>query len=250
MNKVPAATFAFWVTKISATTLGETAGDLLSMTLAVGYAASSALLMVMFVALLAAQLRSRAFRPTLYWSVVLLTSTAGTTLSDYLNRTLALGYARGALLLGMLLTATLLTWRFVDGRIAVDRVATQRTELFYWAAILCSNTLGTSLGDYLADDSGLGFLGGAALIGILLLALAAARRATRASRTALFWTAFVLTRPFGATFGDLLTKPAAHGGLNLGTTGSSAALLALLLLSIAWSSRRAAGDLTKRIGAS
>ena len=238
-NKVPAVTLAFWVTKICATTLGETAGDLLSMTLAVGYVASSALLLVLFVALLAGQLRSQACRPMLYWSVVLLTSTAGTTLSDCLNRTLALGYARGALLLGVLLAATLLAWRVVDGRVAVDRVTTRRTEVFYWAAILCSNTLGTSLGDYLADDSGLGFLGSAPLIGTLILALAVMHRITRANRVLLFWAAFVLTRPFGATFGDLLTKPAAHGGLDLGTAGSSAVLLALLVAAIGWSTRKA-----------
>jgi len=237
MNKVPPVTLNFWVTKICATTLGETAGDLLSMTLAVGYAASSTLLTVLLAALLAAQLRAQEFRPARYWSVVLLTSTAGTTLSDFLNRTLALGYARGALLLGVLLAATLLAWRVADGRIAVDRVSTRRTEIFYWAAILCSNTLGTSLGDYLADDSGLGFLGSAALIGALILALVAMRRLPRANGVLLFWAAFVLTRPFGATFGDLLTKPAAQGGLNLGTAGSSAVLLALLLAAIAWSNR-------------
>lgn len=239
MNKVPPVTLTFWIAKICATTLGETAGDLLSMTLAVGYATSSILLAALLAVLLAAQLQAREFRPAHYWSVVLLTSTAGTTLSDYLNRTLALGYARGALLLGVLLAATLLAWRVADGRIAVDRVSTRRTEIFYWAAILCSNTLGTSVGDYLADDSGLGFVGGAALIGALILTLAIMHRMTRVSRVLLFWTAFVLTRPFGATFGDLLTKPVAQGGLDLGTAGSSFVLLALLVVAIAWSTRKA-----------
>lgn len=232
MNKVPAVDLRFWITKICATTLGETVGDLLSMTLALGYAASSGVLLALFACALAAQFAARSHRPVPYWSVVLLTSTAGTTLSDFMNRTLGFGYAHGALLLAGLLAATLAVWRICEGRLAVDRIERRRTEGFYWAAILCSNTLGTSLGDYLADDSALGFAGGAAVIGAALAALSLARRWPRADRVLLFWAAFVLTRPFGATFGDLLTKPLADGGLALGTAGASAVLFALMLASL------------------
>jgi len=215
--------------KICATTLGETAGDLLSMTLNVGYAISSIVLLALFFASLAAQLATRAFHPVLYWTVILSTSTAGTTMSDFMDRTLGLGYTRGALLLVTLLFAVLAAWRVTEKSLSVSNIATRRAEIFYWTAILCSNTLGTALGDFLADDSGLGFLGSAALIGALLAAQLLAYFFTRADRVLLFWIAFVLTRPFGATFGDLLTKPHEKGGLDFGTVGSSAILAAILI---------------------
>lgn len=240
MNKVARVTAAFWVMKICATTLGETAGDLLSMTLNVGYAASTVLLVSLFIAALVVQLRAKAFHAPLYWTVVLLTSTAGTTMSDYMDRTLGLGYTAGSLILVSCLAVVLLVWRRVEGSLSVSRIETRRAEVFYWAAILCSNTLGTALGDFLADDSGLGFLGSAILIAAALVQVLALWRFTRANRVALFWIAFVLTRPFGATFGDVLTKPASKGGLDLGTAGSSAVLAALLVACIAWSHRRAA----------
>lgn len=230
MYKLPQITLAFWVMKICATTLGETAGDLLSMTLDVGYAASSLLLLGLFGVSLFGQLRARHYHPALYWTVILTTSTAGTTLSDFMDRSLGLGYASGSLLLVGLLLATLALWRSCEPSLAVERIASRRGELFYWSAILFSNTLGTALGDYLADDSGLGFAGGALLIGGLLLAVVLARYATRLSRVALFWIAFVLTRPFGATLGDVLTKPHASGGLDFGTVGASAVLGALLVV--------------------
>jgi uncharacterized membrane-anchored protein len=236
MSKVARVTFAFWVMKICATTLGETAGDLLSMTLGVGYALSSVLLIGCFLLSLAAQLRSRAFHPALYWTVILTTSTAGTTLSDFMDRTLELGYAKGSLILVAGLAAVLLTWRLVEGTLSVSQIQTRRAELFYWIAILFSNTLGTALGDFLADDSGLGFLGGAALIGSLIALTAAAASFSRIDRVLLFWIAFVLTRPFGATFGDLLTKPPEKGGLDFGTIGSSAILATILVAVIAWTS--------------
>jgi uncharacterized membrane-anchored protein len=238
VNKVAQVTAAFWVMKICATTLGETAGDLLSMTLAVGYAVSSLILVGLFVVALAAQLRTRTLHAPLFWAVVLLTSTAGTTMADYMNRTLQLGYATGALILASSLALVLLVWRVVEGSLSVSRIETRRAEVFYWAAILCSNTLGTALGDYLADDSGLGFLGSAALIAGLLAAILATYRFTSANRVALFWMAFVLTRPFGAAFGDLLTKPASAGGLDLGTFGASEVLAAVLVAAIVWSERR------------
>ncbi|HVN40385.1 MAG TPA: hypothetical protein VMW19_19655 [Myxococcota bacterium] len=241
MSKVARVDFAFWIMKICATTLGETAGDLVSMTLGVGYALSSALLLGIFLLSLGAQLRARSFRPALYWTVILTTSTAGTTMSDFLDRTAGLGYAKGAALLVTCLAAVLLTWRLSEGTLSVDRIETRRSELFYWIAILFSNTLGTALGDFLADDSGLGFLGGAALIGGLIAATALAAFVTRIDRVLLFWIAFVLTRPFGATFGDLLTKPAEKGGLDFGTVGSSAILAGLLVSVVLYTTRRTRG---------
>jgi uncharacterized membrane-anchored protein len=232
MNKVPALTFAFWVMKICATTLGETAGDLLSMTMNVGYAVSSIILLGFFAVTLAAQLVAGKYHPFLYWAVILSTSTAGTTMSDYMDRTLKLGYATGtAILLGILLLV-LAVWRFTLGSLSVVNIRTLKVEVFYWVAILFSNTLGTALGDFLADDSGLGFAGGAFLIGGLLAVVAAAYCFTKISRVFLFWIAFVLTRPFGATFGDVLTKTKDSGGLDLGTVGSSAVLGGILLILI------------------
>lgn len=230
LKKIPAIVATFWIMKICATTLGETAGDLLSMTMGVGYAAASAILLGFFLVTLVAQLAARRYHPALYWAVIVSTSTAGTTMSDMMNRTLGLGYAAGSLVLVTTLLAILGIWRATEKSLAVDQVATRRGELFYWAAILVSNTLGTALGDYLADDSGLGFAGGALLIGGLLALVLLATYFTRASRVLLFWVAFVLTRPFGATMGDVLTKSRDEGGLDLGTLGSSAVLLGVLAI--------------------
>lgn len=228
-NKVAAVTAAFWVMKICATTLGETAGDLLSMTMGIGYALSSVLLIGLFLVTLCVQLLSRRFHPLLYWSVILTTSTAGTTISDYLDRSLGLGYAGGALILVTGLALMLTAWRLTEGTISVAHIHTRRAELFYWLVILLSNTLGTAFGDFLADDSGLGFVGGAALISAALAVLLALYVFAVGNRVALFWLAFVLTRPLGATLGDMLTKPIAAGGLNLGTIGASTVLAAVLL---------------------
>jgi len=238
MNKVAEVTLSFWIMKICATTLGETAGDLLSMTMRVGYALSSAILLGVFVIMLAIQLLSRKFRPHLYWSVVLLTSTAGTTMSDFMDRTLGLGYAKGSLILLCCLLLVLAAWRWTEKTLSVSSIQTTRAEVFYWLAILCSNTLGTALGDFLADDSGLGFLGGAALIAGLIGVVGILFFYTKCSRVALFWIAFVLTRPFGATFGDLLTKPVAKGGLNFGTVWSSVFLAAILVALVVYASRK------------
>lgn len=229
MNKLPQIAIAFWIMKICATTLGETAGDLLSMTWNVGYALSSTLLLSTFLALLVAQLYSKKYIPALYWAVILATSTAGTTISDYMDRTLKLGYANGSLILASLLIGILILWKITEHSLSVTALLTSRSEKFYWIAILVSNTLGTALGDFLADNSGLGFAGGAILIGSLLLLLVLAYYFTKLSHVILFWLAFVLTRPFGATFGDLLTKPLEKGGLNLGTLGSSSVLLGILV---------------------
>ncbi len=228
MNKVAQVTIYFWIMKICATTLGETAGDLLSMTMNVGYAISSIILLSLFVVTLTIQLVSSKFHPVLYWLVILTTSTAGTTMSDYMDRTLGLGYANGSLILVTGLLIVLSIWHISEKTISVSTIQTVKAELFYWTAILFSNTLGTALGDFLADDSGLGFLGGAALIAALIAVVTLLYYTTRLNRVALFWLAFVLTRPFGATFGDLLTKPLEKGGLGFGTIGSSI-ILAILL---------------------
>lgn len=214
--------------KICATTLGETAGDLLSMTLNVGYAVSSTILIGVFLASLVSQLMSKSYNPLLYWTVILSTSTAGTTMSDYMNRTLGLGYTIGSTILLTLLLATLAFWRFTVGSLSVNNVKTPKIELLYWTAILFSNTLGTAVGDFLADTSGLGFAGGAFLISSLLALVLAAHYYTQISQVLLFWVAFVLTRPFGATLGDVLTKSHEKGGLNFGTVGSSIVLLSIL----------------------
>lgn len=236
MNKLPKITLIFWLMKICATTLGETAGDLLSMTLNIGYGASSLLLIGIFLVTLIIQLSSKKYSPILYWTVILSTSTAGTTISDYMDRTLELGYAKGSFLLLTLLLGILTYWRVSEKSLSVDNIKTFRVELLYWMTILFSNTLGTALGDFLADDSGLGFAGGALLIGSLIAIVAFAAFYTQISKVFLFWLAFVLTRPFGATMGDVLTKPYDHGGLNLGTMGSSAVLAILLVALVLFSS--------------
>jgi uncharacterized membrane-anchored protein len=229
MSKVAQITIYFWIMKICATTLGETAGDLLSMTLNVGYAMSSIILFVLFIVTLALQLRSKDFHPVLFWTVILSTSIVGTTMSDYMDRTLGLGYALGSLILLSCLVIILATWHYSEKSLAVNNIKSKKAESFYWIAILFSNTLGTALGDYLADESGLGFLGGATLVGSLIGVVVLATYFTKINRVALFWVAFVLTRPFGATFGDLLTKPIENGGLNFGTVGSSFILASLLI---------------------
>ena len=228
MNKLPQITLAFWVMKICATTLGETAGDLLSMTLNVGYAVSSLMLIAVFVMSLLTQLSSRRYHPTVYWTVILATSTAGTTISDFMDRSLGLGYAAGSAILTAVLLVIFCAWYISERSLSVSRISTRKAELFYWFAILFSNTLGTALGDFLADDSGLGFMGGALLIGTAIAVVALLHYTTRLSSVLLFWVAFVLTRPFGATLGDVLTKSHEKGGLDFGTVGSSLVLLTVL----------------------
>ncbi|KVW74912.1 hypothetical protein [Burkholderia ubonensis] len=240
MKKLPEITLAFWIMKICATTLGETGGDLLSMTLNVGYAVSSILLFGFFLVTLGAQLKTTRYRPAIYWAVIVATSTAGTTMSDFMDRTLSLGYAAGSSILVAILLAIFAVWRLTGESLSVDTIRTRKVELLYWVAILFSNTLGTALGDFLADSSGLGFAGGALLIGGLLAAIVLAHYFTRISGVFLFWAAFVLTRPFGATVGDLLTKPVAKGGLALGTVGSSAVLLGVLVAMVAYATFAAA----------
>lgn len=238
MNKVANVTFSFWVMKICATTLGETGGDLLSMTLKLGYATSSTILFSLFIITAIMQITSRKFHPILYWTVILSTSTAGTTMSDYMDRTLKLGYPKGSLLLFTCLLGVLLIWYLSQKSLSVNNIQTPKEEIFYWVAILFSNTLGTALGDFLSLSSGLGFSGSALLIGGLIGLIVLAYFFTKINRVALFWMAFVLTRPFGATFGDLLTKPIKRGGLNFGTVGSSIFLAVLLVILVICTSRK------------
>ncbi len=238
LNKIPQITIFFWITKIVATTLGETGGDLLAQTLKVGYAASSIILIGLFLISLVAQVRADNLHPGLYWTVILTTSMAGTTISDFMNRTAGLGYARGALTLVAILLLVFMVWRYSGHSFDVTRIVTFRGEILYWTAILVSNTLGTSLGDFLSDSSGLGYAGGAILIWSLLLLVASARYHRRVPNTLLFWMAFVLTRPMGATLGDFFTKPTVKGGLGYGTAGSSMILLAVLVVLIVEARRR------------
>ena len=230
IRKLPEITVAFWMMKICATTLGETAGDLFSMTMHIGYGMSSVLLLFFFIVVLILQLLSKKYSPALYWMVILATSTAGTTLSDYMDRTLGLGYLAGSSILVLLLIVTLTIWKAIEKTLSVEKVHTRRAEGFYWTTILFSNTLGTAFGDFLADDSGFGFFGSALLISGVLLLIVFLYYYTAVSRVFLFWGAFVLTRPLGATVGDFLTKPVAKGGMNLGTIGSSAILFLVLLI--------------------
>jgi uncharacterized membrane-anchored protein len=238
MYKAPLVTLAFWIIKISATTLGETGGDALSMSENLGYAVSTGVFSVIFAVVLTAQVASRRFIPWLYWAVIVATTTCGTTMSDYLTRTAGLGYLWTSVLLFAVLMSVLLAWRLVIGSVSVNRIATPRVELFYWTAILFSNTLGTALGDAVADTSGLGYEGGALLFAAALAVIAAAYFWTRLSHTLLFWSAFILTRPLGATLGDLLTKPHENGGLQLSRIDSSLIIAAFIIGCILFTSQK------------
>jgi uncharacterized membrane-anchored protein len=233
-NKLPELTLLFWITKITATTLGETGGDLLAQTLGVGYATSTLIFFAFFLVMVSIQLASKRYIPPVYWAVIVATSTAGTTMSDYMDRTLELGYATGSVIIAATLALILVTWKLMEKTLSVTDIKSKRGEMFYWAAILVSNTLGTALGDFLADDSGLGFGGSAILISAILLLIILAYYFTKISRVMLFWIAFVLTRPFGATFGDLLTKPTEEGGLNYGTKIASLILFSLLVILVVY----------------
>jgi uncharacterized membrane-anchored protein len=238
VSKLPAITAAFWLMKITATTLGETGGDWLAQTMHVGYGASTLIFFGLFVVALGLQLVSKKHHAFLYWTVIIATSTAGTTLSDYMDRTLELGYTKGAAILVSALLLMLGLWRWTVGTLDVTNIQTRKAEVFYWFTILFSNTLGTALGDFLSDDSGLGFFGSWALITGVLTAILVVAYSTKISRVLLFWIAFILTRPFGATFGDLLTKAKEKGGMDLGTGNASLILLAILVATIVYTYRK------------
>jgi uncharacterized membrane-anchored protein len=236
VNKVAEITIFFWIMKICATVLGETAGDQLSMTMHLGYSTSGIILIGFFLITLAAQLKSAHFHPVLYWLVILATTTVGTEISDFMDRSLGLGYSLGTIILLASLILVLGIWYYREKSLAVDHIYETRIEVFYWIAILCSNTLGTALGDFLSDQLGIGFIGGAMITGGIIALVVVAHYYTKINKVFLFWIAFVLTRPFGATFGDLLTKPFAKGGLNLGTLNSSIIIAVLFAILIAHSS--------------
>lgn len=239
-SKVPEATAGFWLIKIAATTLGETGGDAVSMSVGLGYLAGTFLFAALFAIAVAAQVRARDFHPSLYWTTILATTTVGTTLADFADRSLGIGYAGGSTLLLGLLLASFLAWRRDVGHVSSDRIDTPRAEAWYWLTIMFSQTLGTALGDWTADDAGFGYGGSALLFGGLLGLLLLARRFSRLSRVLLFWAAFVLTRPLGAVLGDLLDKPVEHGGLALSRFGATAALLAFIVACILVLPQRAA----------
>ncbi|MFM2301820.1 MAG: hypothetical protein RLZZ84_1556 [Pseudomonadota bacterium] len=233
-SKVPAVTLGFWIIKILATTLGETAGDTVSMSwlgettdaaTGWGYLIGTAIFGAALVALVALQIRAKAFRPWLYWATIIASTTAGTTLADFATRSLGIGYAGGSAVLFGAVLAALLVWYRATGSISVSSVADARSEAFYWGTITLSQTLGTALGDWTADTGGLGYLGGATLFALALAALVGLWRFTQASRVVLFWAAFILTRPLGATVGDFLDKPLAHGGLDLSRPLASLVLI-------------------------
>jgi uncharacterized membrane-anchored protein len=237
-SKVPLATLAFWIIKILATTVGETGGDALSMSLGLGYGVSTAIFLAFFCVTLAVQLRARRYHPVAYWAVVVATTTVGTTTSDYLDRTLGLGYVKSSALLFCGVLAVLALWRRTTGAIQFDRIHTKTNEAFYWVTILVSNTLGTALGDFMASDTGLGFEKGALIFSGLIALVAAAHFFTRLPKSVLFWSAYVLTRPLGATLGDTLTKPREEGGLAMGRIACTLALLGAMAVGIALTSRR------------
>jgi len=241
ISKVPELTLLFWALKIIATTLGETAGDAVSMSLGLGYLVGTAIFAAVFAVAVAAQIRAARFQPWLYWATIVATTTVGTTIADYVTRSLGIGYAGGSTLLLALLLGSLLLWYRTLGTVSVASVATPRAEVFYWVTIMFSQTLGTALGDWTADTAGFGYGGAAVIFGGLLALVAALYFFTQVSRTALFWAAFVLTRPLGAVLGDFLDKPAAKGGLELSRFGASAALLAaMVVLLVAFRQRAAA----------
>ncbi|MET7422080.1 hypothetical protein [Dactylosporangium sp. NPDC005555] len=227
--KVPAITLGFWVVKILATTLGETGGDSLSMSMGLGYLTSSLIFALAFAASVILQIRAARFNQWIYWFTIAATTTLGTTIADYVDRDLGIGYPGGATILFICLLASFGLWHRATGTIAVTSVRTPRTEGFYWLTILCSQTLGTALGDWTADTAGLGYTGGALLFTALLAAIAAAYRWTHLPHALLFWAAFVLTRPLGAVVGDFLDKPLAKGGLALDRYAASAVLLGVII---------------------
>jgi uncharacterized membrane-anchored protein len=231
ISKVPEVTLGFWIIKVAATTLGETGGDTLSMTLGLGYLTSTLIFATALVILAGCQIAAKKFHPFLYWATIIASTTAGTTLADFADRSLGIGYLGGSLLLLACVLATLAIWYRTEGTVAVNTVNTPRVEAFYWLTITFSQTLGTALGDWIAD-SGLGYRGGALVFGALLVLVAIAYYRTRISHVVLFWTAFILTRPLGATVGDFFDKPIAQGGLNVSRPLASAIIAVFILACI------------------
>jgi len=238
LSKVPAATAGFWIVKILATTLGEVGGNLVSMNMGLGYLAATAILASLFISLAATQIFARRFRPSLYWLTIVASTTAGTTLADYVTRSLGIGYTGGSILLLSLVIASLITWRLALGRLSADMIADRRTELFYWITITFSQTLGTALGDWFADTAGLGYWGSALVISAILLVILVLHLRRMVEGVWLFWAAFVLTRPLGAVVGNFLDKPD-HGGLALNRPLIVSVLTGLMIAALIFMPQRA-----------
>ena len=238
--KVPEVTLIFWIIKVAATTLGETGGDAVSMSMNLGYLVGTAIFAAIFLVAVLAQIKAKRFHPLLYWVTIIATTTVGTTLADFADRSLGIGYAGGSALLFALLMASLTIWYRSLGTVSVADVNTPKAEMFYWVTIMFSQTLGTALGDWTAGTAGLGYSGGAIVFSALLGLVAAAYYWTKISRTLLFWAAFVLTRPLGAVVGDFLDKPVSAGGLALSRYIASAVLFAFILFCILFFKQRAA----------
>ncbi len=228
LSKVPEVTFVFWIIKILATTLGETGGDMVSMSMNLGYLVGTGIFAALFLVAVGVQISAKQFHPVIYWVTIIATTTVGTTLADFADRSLGIGYAGGTAILLALLGASLFVWYRTLGSVAVDTVSSPKSEMFYWVTIMFSQTLGTALGDWTADTAGIGYGGGVVTFGVLLAIIAAAYFWTKLSRTALFWAAFILTRPLGAVVGDLLDKPVSDGGFALSRYTASAVLLGLI----------------------
>lgn len=239
LSKVPEVTLIFWIIKIAATTLGETAGDAVSMSMNLGYLVGTLIFSAVFVVAVIAQIRAKQFHPFLYWATIIATTTVGTTLADFADRSLGIGYTGGATLLFVLLISSLAIWRYSLGAVSIDTVSTPREEIFYWMTIMFSQTLGTALGDWTADTAGLGYGGGAAIFSFFLAGVALAYYRTGISRAVLFWAAFILTRPLGAVVGDFLDKPLSSGGLDLSRYSASAALVTAMAACILFFPQRA-----------
>jgi uncharacterized membrane-anchored protein len=229
LSKVPQLTFIFWIIKIAATTLGETGGDAVSMSMNLGYLISTAIFAVIFLTMVIIQIKTLNFRPFIYWITIIATTTVGTTMADFVDRSLGIGYAGGSLLLLTLLLSSLATWYWTLGSISVNTVSEFKSEMFYWITIMFSQTLGTALGDWTADSAGFGYLGSAAVFSFLLAVIATLYFCTKISRIFLFWAAFILTRPLGAVVGDFLDKPYDHGGLALSRYTASVLLFVFIV---------------------
>lgn len=238
--KVPEVTLLFWLVKIAATTLGETAGDAVTMSMDLGYLVGTLIFAAIFLLAVSVQIKAKKFHPAIYWTTIVATTTVGTTLADFADRSLGIGYAGGSTVLLVLLLASIALWYKTLGSVAVSTLDNPKAEIFYWVTILFSQTLGTALGDWTADSAGLGYTGAAIIFGSLLAVLGALYLGTKVSRTFLFWAAFIITRPLGAVVGDFLDKPVDHGGLALSRYSASAVLLILMVICIAISRNRAA----------
>lgn len=242
LSKLPELTLMFWIIKIAATTLGETGGDAVSMSMNLGYLVGTLIFSSVFIVAVLVQIKAKQFHPGVYWTTIIATTTVGTTLADFADRSLGIGYAGGSALLFALLMSSLFVWYRTLGTVSVSSVATPKSEIFYWVTIMFSQTLGTALGDWTADSAGMGYTGSTALFGGLLLVVVALYFWTKISKTILFWAAFILTRPLGAVVGDFLDKPKDHGGLELSRYTATGALLAFMIVCILVFPNRAAKE--------